>query len=139
MDSERIKIKIRELISYREELYEVIPDNLERYLKSVEKKRATERILQIMIECVIDICFMLNKELHNGPPPTETSVFRMLENDLTHIDTLKSMKGFRNILVHKYGTVDNELVFEYATEKLDDFDTFISDVEDIIETHQEKD
>ena len=34
------------------------------------------------------------------------------------------MKGFRNILVHKYGVVDDELVFEMLKEKLSDFDIF---------------
>ena len=38
------------------------------------------------------------------------------------------MKGFRNILVNKYGTVDDELVFEMLSEKLEDFDKFKEEV-----------
>lgn len=99
MDSERILIKIRELESYREELYVVLPENQQQFNKSIQTQRATERILQIMIECVIDICYLLNKELHNGPPATESSVFDMLSEKMANIEELKRMKGFRNILV----------------------------------------
>ena len=38
------------------------------------------------------------------------------------------MKGFRNILVHKYGVVDDELVFEMLKEKLSDFDMFKQEI-----------
>ena len=38
------------------------------------------------------------------------------------------MKGFRNILVHKYGVVDDELVFEMLSEKLGDFELIIKEI-----------
>ena len=37
------------------------------------------------------------------------------------------MKGFRNILVHKYGEVDDEISYENL-EKLSDFDLFKEEV-----------
>jgi len=37
-------------------------------------------------------------------------------------DLILNLKGFRNILVHKYGTVDDELVYENLTENIDDFE-----------------
>jgi len=40
---------------------------------------------------------------------------------------LRSMKGFRNILVHKYGEVDDEISYENL-EKLSDFDLFKEEV-----------
>nr|QEE16098.1 hypothetical protein DSAG12_01927 [Candidatus Prometheoarchaeum syntrophicum] len=41
-------IKIRELESYLEELDEMLPDDERNFLKSLEKRRATEHELQIM-------------------------------------------------------------------------------------------
>ena len=41
---------------------------------------------------------------------------------------LSKMKGFRNILVHKYGIVDNELVFEFLSNELDDFEKFKQEI-----------
>jgi len=38
------------------------------------------------------------------------------------------MKGFRNILVYKYGVVDDELVFEMLSEKVEDFEKFKEEI-----------
>ncbi len=37
---------------------------------------------------------------------------------------LTDMKGFRNILVHRYGEIDDEKVFEILSERLADFEKF---------------
>ena len=42
-------------------------------------------------------------------------------------DMLLDMKGFRNILVHKYGEVDDELVFENLSE-LENFEKFKEEI-----------
>ena len=39
-------------------------------------------------------------------------------------ETLRKMKAFRNILVHEYGRIDDQLVYEVLQNKLEDFDTF---------------
>lgn len=41
------------------------------------------------------------------------------------------MKGFRNLLVHKYGKVKDELVFENL-ENLDDFEKFKREIMDFL-------
>ena len=44
------------------------------------------------------------------------------------LNVLKGMKGFRNILVYKYGVVDDELVFEMLSEKVEDFEKFKEEI-----------
>ena len=39
-------------------------------------------------------------------------------------EKIKDMKGFRNILVHKYGRLDDRLVYRFLTEDIDDFTRF---------------
>jgi uncharacterized protein YutE (UPF0331/DUF86 family) len=39
-------------------------------------------------------------------------------------DSLRRMKGFRNILVHEYGGVDDRIVYEILQNRLDDFEAF---------------
>lgn len=56
MDKERIYAKMDEMEQYLKEIHEVVPDSLEDYRDSIEKKRATERLLQITIGAVMDIC-----------------------------------------------------------------------------------
>jgi uncharacterized protein YutE (UPF0331/DUF86 family) len=34
------------------------------------------------------------------------------------------MKGFRNILVHEYGGIDDRIVYEAIQSRLDDFEAF---------------
>jgi uncharacterized protein YutE (UPF0331/DUF86 family) len=38
------------------------------------------------------------------------------------------MKGFRNILVHEYGRVDDRIVFDVAVNRLGDFEDFKREV-----------
>ena len=44
------------------------------------------------------------------------------------LETLKKMKGFRNILVHRYAEVDDELVFEFLRNDIKDFELFKKEV-----------
>jgi len=39
------------------------------------------------------------------------------------------MKGFCNILVHRYGKIDDELAFEMLKNNLDDFYDFVETIE----------
>ena len=102
------------------------------YKSLIEKKRACERLLQISIETIIDICNILISNLKLGLPADEEDTFQKLENkkiiSKKMADTLSNMKGFRNILVHKYGIVDDELAFEMLSEKLEDFEKFKDEI-----------
>jgi len=82
-----------------------MPQNLEEYIESIEERRACERLLQIAIECILDICALLVKELKLGLPSQEEDLFakilkkRVITEEMER--KLRSMKGFRNILVHR--------------------------------------
>ena len=39
-------------------------------------------------------------------------------------EVLKEMKGLRNILVHEYAQIDDRIVYDMASGKLTDFETF---------------
>lgn len=128
IDDKKIFSKIDELNGYLEELEKIKPDNFDDYVNSIEKKRACERLLQISIEIVIDIANVLVSNLKLGIPEDENILFEKLRKEKIISkkmeEILKKMKGFRNILVHKYGELDNELVFENLDD-LDDFTKFI--------------
>lgn len=48
------------------------------------------------------------------------------------------MKGFRNILVHRYGEIDDALAFKILTEKLNDFNLFIDLVNKFLKNQKEE-
>jgi len=132
MDKERILSNLDELESYLSEIEDIKPADLHEYKVSVEKRRACERLLQISIETVIDICNIIISELKLGLPSNEEEIFDKLEKKKIispqMCGLLNDMKGFRNILVHKYGVVDDEIVFEMLSEKMKDFDAFKKEI-----------
>jgi len=131
MDEKRILSKIDELESYLKELEKIRPSALEEYERSIKDRRACERLLQISIETVIDIANLIVSELRLGIPSDEDALFSKLkQNEIISKEmaiTLGEMKGFRNILVHKYGEVKDEIVFENLA-RLEDFTKFKEEV-----------
>jgi len=55
LDRERLLAKIDALDGYLKEIREILPVDFEEYQR-IEKRRACERLLQVSIECIIDIC-----------------------------------------------------------------------------------
>ncbi|MBU0760774.1 MAG: DUF86 domain-containing protein [Nanoarchaeota archaeon] len=131
IDRGKIYSKIDELNNYLDELEKIKPADFKEYKDSIEKKRACERLLQISIETVIDVGNVLVSNLKLGIPSDEDELFdklkhkKIISGKMEKI--LKDMKGFRNILVHKYGEVDDELAFENL-DKLGDFEDFVGEV-----------
>ncbi len=132
MDKKRILSKIRELDSYIGELEDILPSNLNEYIEDSEKRRACERLLQISLEVMIDIYYIIGSSLKITIPSDEEDIIsnlcakKIISKDLASISI--EMKGFRNILVHKYGVVDDEQVYEILSEKLSDFELFKKEI-----------
>ena len=131
MDENRILSKIDELDSYVAEINKIKPLTLEDYNSSIKDKRACERLLQISIEIILDIANILVSELKLGIPSDEDELFDKLKQKKIISEKmsviLKEIKGFRNVLVHKYGEVKNELVFENL-ERIKDFEKFKEEI-----------
>lgn len=124
IDRERLLAKLDELDGYLQELRSIAPDRFEQY-RVVEKKRACERLLQVSVESVIDVCALLVAGLRLGLPGEEDDLFeKLLRHGVISSSTavvLKHMKGLRNLLVHEYGRIN---VFETVRHRLGDFDAF---------------
>ena len=131
--NQRIREKIYEVNTYLEELRTIIPDSYKEYKESIAVKRGCERLLQIIIECIIDILFLTAKTFKLSIPYDESNLIDELKSKniikSQSVTLLKNMKGFRNILVHRYGKINDELVFEYLQNKLDDFQIVFDNLE----------
>ncbi|MBS3080117.1 DUF86 domain-containing protein [Candidatus Pacearchaeota archaeon] len=131
IDENKVLSKIDQINSYLEEIEVIKPIDIEEYKNSIEKKRAIERLLQISVEAVIDICYIIVSGLKLGVPSDEDVLFeklaekKIISNKLTN--TLKEMKGLRNILVHKYAHVKDERVYENL-DNLEDFNVFKEEI-----------
>lgn len=136
LDSERILAKLDELYGYQRELRQIMPASFAQF-KKIEKKRACERLMQVSIECVIDVCALTVSGLRLGLPSEEDDLFERLEeagvisSDMKEI--LKKMKGFRNLLVHEYGRVDDEIVYDMVKNRLRDFIDFKKEITKVLD------
>jgi uncharacterized protein YutE (UPF0331/DUF86 family) len=135
VDRERVLAKLDELHGYLRELRALRLETFEDFARP-RTRRATERLLQIAIEAAIGVRHRLVTGMRLGLPSEEDDLFakleaaRVLPPEL--LTTLRRMKGFRNILVHEYGRVDDRIVYEMATSRLLDFDVFQSAVRDAL-------
>ncbi|MBF0217673.1 MAG: DUF86 domain-containing protein [Candidatus Omnitrophica bacterium] len=131
LDRERALSKIDELDGYLGEIEEIMPLSLVEY-KRTEKKRSCERLIQLSIECLMDVCRIFVSGLRLGLPNDATDVFDKLKDKgiLTGEMNilLKEMRGFRNILVHEYASVDDELVYEVLAKRIEDIRKFKSEI-----------
>src|SRR3989338_1792888 len=104
--NERILLKLDEMNKYLTELEDLLPEETE-YLSSLPDRRACEKTIELAIECVIDVMALLVAQGKLGVPKDEEDIITILEKKKILSEKLVSkvrgMKGFRNILVHKYG------------------------------------
>ncbi|OOP56634.1 MAG: hypothetical protein AYP45_07975 [Candidatus Brocadia carolinensis] len=106
------------------------------YIRDVYKRKATERLLQELIEAAIDINSHLIVQTGNAPPDDYYESFikagqlRIISADLA--EKLAPSAGLRNRLVHEYDLLDHSLVLESVTmaEKL--YPEFIKEIETFI-------
>ena len=126
LDRERILGKIAELDSYLGELKQVTPATFDVY-QAIEKKRSCERLLQLSIESAIDDAKWLFQVSSWDYLQTKTLFSKLHAKKIISeamAGTLREMKGFRNILIHEYATVDDEVVYSYAKMNINDFEEF---------------
>ncbi len=131
IDRERILTRIDHLHQYLQDLRMIVPPTFEAY-QGVEKRRACERLLQLAIEAMTDVSGMLVAGLRLGLPAEELDTFEKLREAAIMtpgtVAMLRRMRGFRNVLVHQYTPVDDQIVYRMASERLGDFEIFIREV-----------
>jgi uncharacterized protein YutE (UPF0331/DUF86 family) len=70
----------------------------------------------------------------------EINVFEILNNeDIISeklFNKLKNAKGMRNLIAHRYGEIDDEIIFESLTEELiPDIEEFLKRIEDFMKRY----
>lgn len=135
---QRIKDKIKLLHEYKDYLYEIFPKDIEIYKSDLTIKAACERYIEKIIECCVDICFLVAKEKNFEMPENEEDIFpTMAKNGIISENlakNLKSAKGMRNVLAHKYGEIDDSKIFSSIDEELGkDLEEFLDKMEKSLE------
>ena len=98
------------------------------FLGRHEKVDATKYNFIVAIEAMIDICNRIVSKERFGQPQDYSGLIRlMLEKDVLDEELAKRlirMVKFRNMLVHLYWKVEDERLYEYFRNNLNDFKEF---------------
>lgn len=123
---------MRKLDEYLRVLRQLQAVALDDYLDDDSIQTIVERKLQLAIQVCMDIGGYLIGQLGLAAPDEPENVFAVLGRaDVISEPLAGRMVGmvrFRNILVHDYLDIDDEIVYVNLTEKLDDFDQFSREI-----------
>jgi len=93
-------------------------DELVKELEVEKSYRGIERLVQLVIQALLDLGLMIIAALGYRRPRTYSEIgyilreLEMVSED--EAETLRSMAGLRNILVHVYANIDRNKILEYA-------------------------
>ncbi|MGB7545858.1 MAG: DUF86 domain-containing protein [Methanothrix sp.] len=121
---------------------ENIPGCFEEFSQLGLVKDGIYKRMELAIENIIDICSIINSDLRLSLPESEENFIEILGGNgiLTRsmVDKIRRMKGFRNIIVHRYGRIDDLLAYKILTDNMDDFSEFIESIEKLLEESSAK-
>jgi uncharacterized protein YutE (UPF0331/DUF86 family) len=136
MREEIIRIKLKEIKDSLTKIKNNLPKTLEEFLDLGLIKDGIYKRVEFMIENVLDICKIINTDLNLGLPKKDVDI---IENLVKHKiiskkmgDKIKEMKSFRNILVHVYGEIEDEIAYEEIKNGLKDFEDFEKEIESFL-------
>ena len=102
--------------------------SLEELMADIDIQHLIERRLQLAIETCIDIASHIAAEKKLPGREKASDVFlllgkyKIIESKLA--ENLAKAVGFRNILIHEYAKIDNQLVYRYYQDDLEDLRRF---------------
>lgn len=126
VDAESVRSRIDHLGGLVAELDAIRSGGHDAYTSEWRTRLAAERALQLAIQACIDISAHLIAELGLNPPEDYRGVFESLRAvglDDALAERLAAAAGMRNVLVHDYLAVDDEIVWN-ALLGLDDLRDF---------------
>jgi uncharacterized protein YutE (UPF0331/DUF86 family) len=127
---EKIFTKIENFSQYLDYLYQLRKETKTKkdFVSDFHLFGNTERYLHLTVQIIIDICHLTIIDLGIERPADNYEAISILFNEKIFsenlADSLTKMVGLRNILVHEYGKIDREKVYEILTEELKDLEEF---------------
>jgi uncharacterized protein YutE (UPF0331/DUF86 family) len=136
LDKERITDKMDDLEQCLRELEEYLPAAVDEYLGSGMRRRACERAFQLACENLLDICNMIISDEGLGIPiDSKDSINKLCQSGVipeSLASRLEELTGFRNLLVHQYGRVNDSIAYRSLRDESGDFYEFLEEIEKFI-------
>ena len=117
-----IKANVRDLRNAKDITWEV-------YKTDKRARRFIERTLHILIEACIDVAQHIISDNKFREPASYRDTFTVLAEQgilkKEELPKFENIASFRNLIVHYYERVDDEVVYGVLKENLSDFDLYV--------------
>jgi len=115
--------------SHLKRVFEKRNVDLDGFLKDIDRQESILFNIQMAVQNCIDIAAHIIGENGLGVPGSTTEMFYLLEKHgyLNHDLTGRMVKavGFRNLIVHEYGKIELEQVYEIAQNDITDLNEYL--------------
>jgi uncharacterized protein YutE (UPF0331/DUF86 family) len=132
IDEEIVVDKLRHVNGYTNDLKRMRGLSKDEYVADIVVQRAVERTFTNLIQSCIDLAQHIRTAEELSPTGTSKQEIEALGNAaIISADTeekLKEAVGFRNILAHRYGDVNHDVVYEVLHNDLHWFEQFQQEI-----------
>lgn len=140
VDEDVVVDKLRHINQYTNDLKQIRGMSKEEYSEDMVTQRAVERTLMNLIQSCIDLAQHIRSAEDLAPSGTSKREMEALGTaDIVSSDTQEKMKeavGFRNILAHRYGDVNHDVVYDVLHTDLHWFERFQQEVAQWFQQHE---
>lgn len=135
--NERILNKLSESKDSVSVVEENLPDTYEKFIQMNRLERdGIYKNIEFAIQNVLDICAIIMKEENLKVPGSDEMMLNELKSAAIMsddiIEKIKQMKGFRNLLVHRYGPLDDKIAYGDIKKGLDDFQNIFHEIKKVM-------
>lgn len=141
VDEDVVVDKLRRVNEYTEDLRRMRGIDREAYEDDTVLQRAVERTFMNLIQSCIDLTQHVRRSEGLSPSGTSREEIEALGRaDIVSSDVqakLEEAVGFRNVLAHRYGAVDHDVVYTVLHEDLHWFEQFQQEVAQWFQSYDE--
>ena len=123
---------LNNLRSYQNKLSILAGYSREDFLQDFTKVESAKHLLQVSIECCLDIAHhIVADEGYRTPQDSYDTFIILYEQDIlpdSFMPVLRQMVSFRNRVVHLYWDVNDATVYDIVQQSLGDFNTFVGHI-----------
>ncbi len=143
IDIEIIRRKLSTIMENLDLLRPITSLSFADYEEDVYRRKATERMVQIIVEAGVDVCtHLLVGTGHPAPADNYHAFLDLAEKsrviDLPLAQALAPSAGLRNRLVHEYERINDRMVFQAVSRALELFPRFVQAVSNHLQKIEER-
>ena len=137
LDKKFLEKKLEMLTGYVDEMEKAISGfSIGEIRDDLDKRRVTERVFQLIVDCMIDVNVHIIREGNFGAPDDLESTFKMLGKykvlDEDFANKIAPIVGARNMIVHRYEKLDLDLFLNNLKNNFLDFKKYIVQIDSYI-------